>query len=186
MSVFVIFGPPGSGKGTQAELLSKNLSLIHISVGDLLRTEISKKTELGTMAEEVINKGELLPDGVILEIVKSFLEHNKMRDVLLDGFPRTVAQANGLLKIMDEFGLGLPNIITLEIDSEEILKRLLLRAKIEDRADDTEKVIKKRIEVYFSQTEPVLEYFKTVRIPVSRINGVGDINDIQYEILDKI
>jgi len=186
MELFIIFGPPGSGKGTQAELLAKNLGLVHISTGNLLREAIAQKTDLGLMVEKIINEGKLAPDEIIIGIIKNFLEKNKGKKVLLDGFPRTVPQAQALVKLADELKSSNIKIINLEVDDEETTKRLLLRANEQGRADDNEITIKERLRVYHGQTKPVLSYFESIGKIIFHIEGFGKIEEIQNEILDKL
>jgi len=186
MSVMIIFGPPGSGKGTQADLLVKNLGLVHISTGNLLREAIAQKTELGQKVEAIINAGRLAPDDLIIGIIKDFLIKHKDKKVLLDGFPRTVPQAEALAKLNQELNMGAIKIINLEVDDEEIMKRLLLRAKLEGRADDNEQTVKERLKVYHGQTKPVLAYFDSIGERIYHIEGIGKVEDIQGEILDNL
>lgn len=182
----IIFGPPGSGKGTQADLLVKNLGLVHISTGNLLREAIAQKTELGLQVEALLAQGHLAPDETVIGIIKEFLIKNKDKKVLLDGFPRTVPQAEALAKLNQELNMGAIKIINLEVDDEEIMKRLLLRAKLEGRADDNEQTVKERLKVYHGQTKPVLTYFDSIGERIYHIEGIGKVEDIQGEILDNL
>ena len=178
MKVIVIFGPPGAGKGTQANLLTKNKGLVHISTGALLRTEIKNKTEIGKKIEKLLDAGHFAPDEMMIKIIKQFLDKHAGSNIILDGFPRTLPQAKELYKIQKDL-----EVINLVAHEEELEKRLLLRAKIENRKDDTAEVIKERFRVYESQTKPVLDFFKRNKIKCISISGIGNIEHIQKEIL---
>jgi len=186
MEVMIIFGPPGSGKGTQADLLIKNFDLLHISTGNLFREAIAQRTELGLQIEALIAQGHLVSDETVIGIIKEFLEKNKDKRILLDGFPRTVPQAQALVKMTQELKVNQIKIINLEVDDEEIMKRLLLRANLQGRADDNEQTVRERLKVYHSQTKPVLAYFDSVGEIVYNIEGIGKVEDIQGDILDKL
>jgi adenylate kinase len=186
MEVIMIFGLAGSGKGTQAELLAKNLSLVHISTGQLLRNEIAKKTELGKLADSIINKGNLIPDEIIIDIIKEFLEKNKDKKILFDGFPRTVPQAKSLLDMLKHFNTKNITLINLDIPREEAIKRLLHRAQIEGRKDDNEQAINKRLDIYYEQTKPILTFLKNNGVKIIDVDGIGLIENIQEDILEKL
>ncbi len=180
MKLFIMFGPPGAGKGTQSELLAKNLNLIHLSTGQLLRDEIKNKTEIGIKIEELLNKGHFAPDEMMIEIIKNFLEKHKEKNVILDGFPRTLPQAEELFKIEKNL-----EIIEIKVDEEELEKRLILRSKTQSRADDEINIIRERFRVYEKQTKPVLDFFKEKKLHYLEINGIGKVEDIQKDILNK-
>lgn len=186
MEAIIIFGPQGCGKGTQAELLVKNLGIKHISTGQLLRDEISKETDLGKIAGEIINKGGLVSDEIILGIIKDFLEKNRGNTILFDGFPRNINQSIELLNILDETGAKKIKVINIDIPREESMTRLLKRAQIEKREDDNEETINKRLDIYYEQTQPILNFFKQEGIKIIDINGIGSIESIQETILNKL
>jgi len=186
MKAIIIFGPPGSGKGTQAKLLSEKLNLLHISTGDLLRQEIAQQTKLGKEITSLMEKGNLVSDEIVLSMIKDFLIKNNEKDVILDGFPRTLPQALELLKIVENLDVSSIRVINLNIDEEEIIQRLLLRAQIEKRADDNLATVKDRLNVYYSQTKPILDFFRSQNVKILEFNGKGTIEDIQREITKKL
>ena len=157
----VIFGAPGSGKGTNSALLVEAFKLDHISTGDVLRAEIKNGTELGKIAQGYIDHGNLIPDELMIDILASKYDSFKgSKGVIFDGFPRTIAQAEALKKMLEKRGEKISGMINIEVDEELLMARLLRRASIEGRADDNEETIKKRFAVYHSQTAPLIEWFK--------------------------
>src|SRR5439155_3157540 len=172
----VLFGPPGSGKGTQSDKLVAKYGLIHLSTGNLLREEISEKTPLGLEAKNFMDKGQLVPDEVVIGMIDSCLEkHADAKGFLFDGFPRTVAQAEALDKLLAFKKTGICKVLALEVDEEELLKRLLKRGETSGRSDDTnDEVIRKRQMVYKKETEPVAEYYKQ-KGKFEVVRGVGSI-----------
>ncbi|NMB66662.1 adenylate kinase [Candidatus Woesearchaeota archaeon] len=186
MNILIIFGPPGSGKGTQSKLISKNLNYLHFSTGEQLRAEVSKGTELGKEIDSLISKGKFVPNELSTEITRNFIILNKEKNILLDGFPRNLKQAENLLEILKELKIEDTKIINLEVNDNEIIKRLLLRAKIENRKDDNEETIKERIKIYHNETKKVLDFLKEKDMKIINVNGEGDIQEIQKEILKKI
>ena len=157
----VIFGAPGSGKGTNSALLVEAFKLDHISTGDVLRAEIKNGTELGKIAQGYIDHGNLIPDELMIDILAHKYDSFKgSKGVIFDGFPRTIAQAEALKKMLNERGEKISGMINIEVDEELLMTRLLRRASIEGRADDNEETIKKRFAVYHSQTAPLIEWFK--------------------------
>ena len=157
----VIFGAPGSGKGTNSALLVEAFKLDHISTGDVLRSEIKNGTELGKIAQGYIDQGNLIPDELMIDILASKYDSFKnSKGVIFDGFPRTIAQAEALKTMLEERGEKISTMINLEVDESLLMDRLLRRATLEGRADDNEATIKKRFEVYHNQTAPLIEWFK--------------------------
>lgn len=183
----VLFGPPGAGKGTQAEFLIKNFGLIHISTGDLLRNEIAQKTELGIKAKVLMDKGDLVPDEVVEEMIKNQLTaHSDAKGFIFDGFPRTAAQA----KVLDELLKGINSAVTamvaLEVEKQELISRILNRGKSSGRADDqNEKTIENRIAVYNKKTAPLKDYYDAQK-KYYGIYGMGTIKEISGRINDTL
>ncbi|MBR5842047.1 MAG: adenylate kinase [Bacteroidaceae bacterium] len=157
----VIFGAPGSGKGTHSARLVEEFKLDHISTGDVLRKEIKEGTELGKIAQGYIDQGQLIPDELMIGILASKYDSFKdSKGVIFDGFPRTIAQAEALKKMLEERGQELTAMIDIQVAEETLMARLLRRATLEGRADDNEETIKKRFAVYHNQTAPLIEWFK--------------------------
>jgi adenylate kinase len=185
----ILFGPPGSGKGTQSERLVEKYGLLHLSTGNLLRAEIADKTPLGLEAKSFIDKGQLVPDEVVIGMVDSYFDQNKnARGFLFDGFPRTVAQAKALDKLLELKKTGIASVLALEVNEEELVKRLLNRGKTSGRSDDTdESVIRKRFSVYNNETTPVAEHYRKTRkfLPVKGVGSVDEIFDRLCEVIDK-
>lgn len=162
MKYYILFGPPGAGKGTHAAAIVEKYGFLHISTGALLRAEIAEGTELGLKAKELIAGGNLVPDEVVEGMIESVFERNKdVPGFLLDGFPRTLAQAEALDKILAKNGEEVSGIISIMIPDSLVLTRIKRRAEIEGRADDaSEEVINNRIHTYHAQTEPLIDYYK--------------------------
>jgi len=161
MKNIIIFGAPGSGKGTYSEAIVEHYGMGHISTGDVLRGEIKKGSEIGKVAKGLIDNGQLIPDDLMLQILaKTYDSLPKERGVIFDGFPRTTAQAEALKKMLEERGSTLGMVIELVVGEDVLMERLLRRAQIEGRADDNAETIQKRFTVYHSQTEPILEWFE--------------------------
>jgi adenylate kinase len=175
----ILFGPPGSGKGTQSEKIVEKFGLIHLSTGNILRQEISDKTPLGNEAKNFMDKGQLVPDAVVIAMISSHLDkHPYAKGILFDGFPRTVAQAEALDKFLDLKKSPISKVLALQVDEEELTKRLIKRGETSGRSDDTnEEVIRRRFSVYKKETEPVAEYYKH-QGKFEVIKGVGSIDDI--------
>lgn len=183
MKNIVIFGAPGSGKGTQSEKIISKYNLKHISTGDVLREQIKKGTELGNTAKGFIENGKLIPDelmiGILAEVYDGFGKDHE--GVIFDGFPRTIPQAEALKAMLQERGHCLKAMIELNVPEEELIKRLLLRGQISGRADDNEETITKRLDVYLNQTKPLIEWYEKEGIKHT-INGLGDLDKIFGDI----
>ena len=182
----VIFGAPGSGKGTHSDLIKKKNNLTHISTGDLLRQEIKNETELGILAKGFIDKGQLIPDDIICNMLDNVLDTIKdSKGVIFDGFPRTIPQAEALEKILHKRGKDVSILLDLQVDEEELVKRLLERGKISGRSDDNEETIQSRLQVYHNQTAPLAEHYKRKGKHVA-IKGNGTIEEIFNRIAEAI
>jgi adenylate kinase len=183
----ILFGPPGSGKGTQSEILVEKYGLIHLSTGNLLREEIANKTPLGIEAKKLMDHGRLVPDEVVIGMVDSYFDHHKDAvGFLFDGFPRTVAQAEALDKLLALKKTDIAVMLALEVTEEELVKRLLNRGKTSGRSDDThEEVIRKRFAVYMNETSPVAEYYKKTK-KFKAIKGEGSVDEIYNSLRQAI
>ena len=183
----VLFGPPGAGKGTQAEMLLKKYGLLHLSTGDILRSEIKNETKLGLEAKKFMEKGELVPDEVVIGMIDSKLEKNKdAKGFIFDGFPRTTLQAEALDKLLDTKGNQISMMLALDVEHEELVKRLLNRGKDSGRADDQDvNVIENRIKVYHSETTPLIEYY-SAQNKFHAIQGMGSIDEIFKRLCEAI
>lgn len=183
----VIFGAPGSGKGTQSEKLIKKYGLHHISTGEVLRDHIARKTPIGQIANTYIKQGQLIPDSLMIRILEEILDNEpKAKDgVILDGFPRTVPQAEALKRFFERRGQELHHVIGLEVPEEELTERMLRRGKDTGRADDNPETIKNRLKVYHESTTPLRDYY--IKDGKYRpINGSGDIDQIFNQITSAI
>ncbi len=162
MKNIVIFGAPGSGKGTQSELIIKNYGLGHISTGDVLRSEIKKGTELGKTAASFIDKGQLIPDDLMIDILAGVYDSfgPDHKGVIFDGFPRTIPQADALKAMLAKRGHKIAAMIELDVPEEELMARLINRGKESGRSDDNEETIRKRLDVYHNQTAPLIDWYK--------------------------
>ena len=175
----LIFGPPGSGKGTQSVRLAEKFNLLHLSTGDMLRAEIGAGTELGKKMSAIMSKGELVPDEVVIEMIAAKIDGEKNKaGFLFDGFPRTVAQTIALEKMLNERKMQIDSMLVLDVDHDELVKRLIGRAELSGRADDKDPaVIENRIDVYKEKTEPIIDFCKQKGL-YQPVNGVGGIDDI--------
>tara|TARA_B100001996_G_scaffold377554_1_gene360346 strand:+ start:438 stop:986 length:549 start_codon:yes stop_codon:yes gene_type:complete len=179
-------GPPGVGKGTQAKKLKSYFNIYHLSTGKVLRNEINKKTEIGVISSTFIDKGELVPDHILLKIVKKHISKKEyFNGYILDGFPRTITQAKGLDRILSVSDQKLNAVVSLKADKEELISRLILRSKKSTRSDDNLETIKNRQKIYWEQTSPLLEYYRSKQI-LKQINGVGEISEITNLIIQSI
>ena len=182
---FLIFGPPGSGKGTQSDRLAEKYNLLHLSTGDMLRAEIAAGTELGKKMSLIMSKGELVPDEVVIEMIANKIDNSTgSAGFLFDGFPRTVAQTVSLEKMLNERGMKIDQMLVLDVDHDELFKRLIARAELSGRPDDKDpSVIENRIEVYKVKTEPIINYCNKKGL-YQPVNGMGTIDDIFKRLSD--
>jgi len=179
----VIFGAPGSGKGTQSDKIIAEYGVEHISTGDVLRAEIKAGTELGKAAALLINDGKLVPDSMIIDILAKTLDAKgkDIKGVIFDGFPRTIAQAEALNVMLADRGQAVSTVIGLEVADEELVKRIVARGKTSGRADDNEETAKKRLNTYYSQTLPLKDFY-IKEGKYSKIEGMGTIDAIYADI----
>lgn len=184
MKIIVLFGKPGAGKGTQAALLKENFELVHISTGDVFRYHIANNTELGTLAKSYMDKGELVPDTVTIDMLASEVDRSidSAKGYIFDGFPRTTAQAEALDKLLADKGLSVNATIALEADEDELTARLLERGKSSGRSDDTdEEKIRTRFAEYNAKTAPLIAYYKD-QDKFHSVNGIGEIASINERL----
>ena len=182
----VIFGAPGAGKGTQSERIVEKYGINHISTGDVLRAEIKNGTELGKTAKGYIDQGQLIPDELMIDILASVFDSFKdSKGVIFDGFPRTIAQAEALKKMLAERGQDVSVMLDLEVPEDELMVRLIKRGKDSGRADDNEETIKKRLHVYHSQTSPLIDWYKNEK-KYQHINGLGTMDGIFADICEAV
>ena len=182
----VIFGAPGSGKGTQSERIVEKYGINHISTGDVLRAEIKNGSELGKTAKGYIDQGQLIPDELMIDILASVFDSFKdSKGVIFDGFPRTIAQAEALKKMLAERGQDVSVMLDLEVPEDELMVRLIKRGKDSGRADDNEETIKKRLHVYHSQTSPLIDWYKNEK-KYQHINGLGTMDGIFADICEAV
>ncbi|CAN5170244.1 adenylate kinase [soil metagenome] len=178
----LIMGPPGAGKGTQATLLADKLGIAHISTGDIFRANVSQGTDLGKEAQTFMNAGAYVPDEITNAMVRDRLQEDDTEaGFLLDGYPRTLDQVDSLDAALNEIGRPLDAVISLEVDGEELIGRLLKRAETSGRADDTEDVIRTRQEVYTAETSPLLEVYRGRGI-LLEVDGIGSVDDVAARI----
>jgi adenylate kinase len=183
----VLFGPPGAGKGTQSQKLIEKYNLVHLSTGDLLRAQIQAGTTLGLKAKELMDKGILVPDEVVVGMIEyKIKENSQSKGFIFDGFPRTVAQAKALDEMLEQNHTAITCMIALEVEDEELFKRVLLRGQTSGRPDDqNETLVRKRIAEYNEKTLPVAGYYKQQNKFVS-VYGIGEIEEIFSTICQKI
>lgn len=182
----VLFGPPGAGKGTQSIMIAEKYNFAHISTGDIFRSEIKNETPLGLKVKSIIESGELVPDELLIDILKHAMsKYTDAKGFVFDGFPRTLPQASDLDKMLNESNESVTLTLALDVDEDELLARLLNRAKLEGRKDDTEEVIKNRLQVYHQQTSPLINYYKE-QGKFQSVNGLGTIQDIFNRLCEVI
>ena len=190
MTNIVLFGPPGAGKGTQAEVLKVKYQLVHISTGDVFRYNIKNQTQLGTLAKSYMDKGHLVPDGVTIKMLNAEVEKNPdANGFVFDGFPRTAAQAEALATLMEEKSSQINAMVALEVDDEVLVGRLLERGKTSGRADDAdEAIIRERVAEYYRKTDVLKDFYKA-KDRYFGVNGVGNIQEITArlsEVFDRL
>jgi adenylate kinase len=174
----ILFGPPGAGKGTQAKKIAEEFKLMHISTGDILRAEIAGETPLGLQVKAIMERGELVSDEILIEILRSVIEKSKgVKGFIFDGFPRTIPQADALEKMLTQEWQNISAVISLEVGEEELVRRLLNRAHELGRADDTEAVIRNRLVVYMKHTSPLLDYYRAKGL-LKEVQGTGGVDEI--------
>ena len=186
MTRLLLIGPPGAGKGTQAALLSEHLGIPAISTGDIFRYNVKNQTPLGVEAKGFMDRGEYVPDSLTNALVRDRLSHDDaLGGFLLDGYPRTIDQVNELDSILSDAGKRLDVVVQLTADNDELVRRLAHRAEVEGRADDTPEVIRRRLEVYDSQTAPLIDVY-AARGLVAKIDGLGEISDVTARIVEAL
>ncbi|MFN2582706.1 MAG: adenylate kinase [Candidatus Dormibacteria bacterium] len=181
--IVIVFGPPGSGKGTQAQRVASRIAVPHIATGDILRAEVARGSELGREAEPIMRSGKLVPDELIVRMIESRLGAGDAKSgALLDGFPRTVAQAEALDAMLLRAGRGVDVVVSLLVGDDELRRRVLQRASIENRADDTESAFDQRLRTYREETAPVLDHYRGAGTHIAEVDGVGDIDSVTTRI----
>lgn len=175
--IVLLMGPPGAGKGTQAVKLARARSLLKLSTGDMLRDHVKRGTELGQQAKAIMDAGQLVSDEIVIGMVRAEINGLNPVRVLFDGFPRTPAQADALDNLLKEFNTGITGVVLLEVNEDELVQRLLERTQKEGRSDDTEEVIRERMKVYKSSTQPVVDYYEK-RSKLRRVDGIGSVEEV--------
>jgi adenylate kinase len=176
--IWLIFGPPGSGKGTQARFISAEFGLTHLSTGEILRTEVAQGSEEGRQVASLMKAGQLVPDPVMVRIVSERLAQDPTENVLLDGFPRTVEQAVALDALLEEEGRRVDLVVALTAPEPVLIDRILQRALVQGRADDTREAIEERMLEYRERTEPVLAHYRAAGVPIVEVDGLGPEEEV--------
>ena len=178
----LLLGAPGAGKGTQAAMLIERLGIPHISTGDMLRQAVADGTEIGQKAKAVMDSGQLVSDEIVIAIAEERLSQpDAQKGFLLDGFPRTLAQAEALAAMLDKLGTPLERCVALKVDTEAVVQRLLKRAEIEGRADDNEETIRERMSVYEEQNAPLLPFYTEAGV-LREVDGMGEVDEIAERV----
>ena len=181
--ILVLFGPPGSGKGTQAQRVAGRLGVPHIATGDMLRAEVARESELGREAEPIMRSGHLIPDDLIVRVIEARLdEPDAHNGALLDGFPRTVPQAQALDAMLQRTSRAVDVVLALHVSDKELRRRVQHRAEVEGRTDDTMQAFAERLRVYDTETAPVLEYYRTAGTSIVEVDGESDIDTVTERI----
>ncbi|HEX6539964.1 MAG TPA: adenylate kinase [Candidatus Dormibacteraeota bacterium] len=182
--IIVLFGPPGSGKGTQAETVASRLGVPHVATGDILRAEVARGSALGREAEPIMKSGNLVSDDLIVRVIESRLgEADAQSGALLDGFPRTVPQAEALDAMLARSGRAVDEVVALQVSDDELRRRVLHRAEVEGRADDTMPAFDQRLRTYATETEPVLAYYRGTRTKIVEVDGAGPVDEVTTRII---
>ncbi len=179
----IFIGPPGAGKGTQAKVLQSEFGILPVSTGDILRQAVEMGTEMGKKAQAFMSAGELVPDEVVIGIIKDRIrEEDAQNGFILDGFPRTVPQAEALAVILRENGLSIDHVVLFEADTEELTSRMIKRAEEQGRSDDTPETIKNRLGVYTEKTKPLIDFYRTQGVLMS-VDGLGQIEEVSRRLI---
>jgi len=182
----LLLGPPGAGKGTQAQLLVDSLGVPQISTGDMLRAAVSAETPVGCEARSFMDAGKLVPDAVVIRVAEERLAQEDARTgFVLDGFPRTVAQAEALDALLERLGCTLERCVAIQVDVEELVRRLLKRAEIEGRSDDNEEAIRTRMEEYREKTSPLVAYYRGKSV-LAEVDGIGSVDEIAQRVKEAL
>jgi len=185
--IVILFGPPGSGKGTQAQRVASSVGVPHVATGDILRAEVARASALGREAEPIMRSGKLVPDDLIVRIIESRLgESDAKQGALLDGFPRTLPQADALDAMLRRTGRSVDVVVSLNVGDDELRRRVLQRASIENRADDTETAFEERLRTYRDETAPVLDYYRGAGTRIAEVDGIGEVDAVTARISDAL
>ena len=181
----LLLGPPGAGKGTQAQRLVAKLGVPQISTGDMLRAAVAACGEVGRQAQSYMDRGELVPDAVVIGVAEERLRQDDAAGFVLDGFPRTAAQARALDALLQKLGRGLQRVVSIRVDDDELVERLLRRSRLETRSDDTPETIRNRMRVYREQTAPLIEYYRGLGI-LAEVDGRGSVEEVERRIQEAL